>query len=1206
MKRVLATLPLSILGSLFLFHAFACAFSIPFGLTTQKAGPETPKDGESILAKNIAFLKQKEAILQLKTDEQGKIIERASTQLNQLKEKTKGATSSFARQLMAETGRWYQALNDVQKVENDTLQIIRDHQKELAQIETQKRASTHQIRMATSFDELRATALNLSNTRERIHDLEKTKRASERDLEKRKRMLEMVSKQLDEKKQRWEQFKQGGKKIETPEGVNADQLEKLINVQLRTLQEQKKLADLKTNESSERIALIATQLGIARTKLRQLEDSYANAKRIVVVSGEQVKKAQAERDEKQKIFFTQRNQFEEQIKALSPALEELKEKFENERAIQGTSLTEQQIREWVVEPDALKTRTDWIRWVNLGLAAAQLGALETKIQLLEALQREAQLAYRQSELKAQILDTWHRLTTRALKLRVSDDLEREIKKYETAQEQLKIDVSELVDLRDKTITTQLRLNSARDTVRALLKRVKQQSVKQLFATETEAQETAQKLTKADEGLRQQINNSSKLIETYTKSSTLAAEVLNQITEIMEELSAKSFWSRPSESIEWSDITNFIPDVARFMRDFKRAGLASLTITNLAKAAQNTYKSLAHIYNILTLLLRLFIIIGLFMLLRIYLPRIRSYLLQGELRYSFLTKLRFFCALIVDWLCNNLLPVYLWSTILILVELDHIHKYFSILFFIISIPLVLFGLHHLITYLVRANRERSFILLSQQLQTKILQVMPLIYLTIILSLFRSAFLVDNYFNSQVPKVLHAVIIALTQITVLIILMSREVLIGKAYVFGIIPRASTLGQWLENIINSNYRYALLTAFVFLIILSNPYIGLMHQIFYVLSRLLITALLIPVILWVYEQIKRIASDFFFCYPEGILIKERFAGGKTGYGLFVLFSFIFFVIFSIILIALVWGYGISWEDFSRWIHYPLYPSGINEATGETLYITAYSLFKIILYLLGGIALVYILNQFVFKRIFDPILVGTGIQNTIMTLNRYVIIILAFLIGLQSVGLDAIAMKIAFVLGAIAYVLKEPIADFFSYFIILVQRPVKIGDYISIEEPAVEGEVRHITPRSTILRRKNSITYIVPNSIIITKAVINWNYAKSFSACDDINVMVPYSVAPEKVKQLLLQVADESTSILKNPTPIVRLVDFSDNGYSFILRCFISSDRVMEKWEIESQIRFAIAKKLREAKVCIASPVRVVSLHSATENNDLDCTIRD
>jgi len=180
-----------------------------------------------------------------------------------------------------------------------------------------------------------------------------------------------------------------------------------------------------------------------------------------------------------------------------------------------------------------------------------------------------------------------------------------------------------------------------------------------------------------------------------------------------------------------------------------------------------------------------------------------------------------------------------------------------------------------------------------------------------------------------------------------------------------------------------------------------------------------------------------------------------------------------------------------------------------------------------------------------------------------------------------------------LGWILREPISDFIAYFVILVQRPIKIGDYIQIDRDVV-GVVRRITARSVILRRKNSVTVIVPNSTLINKNVNNWN-CHSFFAFNDIILYISYQEDPYRVKELLMQVVQSHPNILRSPQPIIRLELFGEFGFRFMVRGFLSSVYVLEQWDIESDIRLAIAKLLRDNNIHIA--IRAVGMTTEAEH---------
>ena len=201
----------------------------------------------------------------------------------------------------------------------------------------------------------------------------------------------------------------------------------------------------------------------------------------------------------------------------------------------------------------------------------------------------------------------------------------------------------------------------------------------------------------------------------------------------------------------------------------------------------------------------------------------------------------------------------------------------------------------------------------------------------------------------------------------------------------------------------------------------------------------------------------------------------------------------------------------------------------------------------------------------------------------------LCIYIGFQNAGLGPLVNWIigALILG-IGWVLREPIGDFIAYFIILVQRPIKIGDYVKIDENTM-GVVRKITARSVVLRRRNSITIVVPNSYVITRSIINWNYTRNFVAFDDIMVTISYKENPEEVKEVLRSILEANEQILKNPRPVVRLSNFGENGYIFLIRGFLSSTYTLEQWNIASNVRFAIVKEFDARGIEMALPTRII-----------------
>lgn len=104
----------------------------------------------------------------------------------------------------------------------------------------------------------------------------------------------------------------------------------------------------------------------------------------------------------------------------------------------------------------------------------------------------------------------------------------------------------------------------------------------------------------------------------------------------------------------------------------------------------------------------------------------------------------------------------------------------------------------------------------------------------------------------------------------------------------------------------------------------------------------------------------------------------------------------------------------------------------------------------------------------------------------------------------------------------------------------------------------------------------------------MNWNYTRNFIAFDDILIRVDFRENPTKVKELLMQAVESHQNVLKNPRPIVRLDDFAENGYLFMVRGYLSSVYTLEQWDIASDVRLHIIKKFHDNNIKIAVPVRL------------------
>lgn len=217
--------------------------------------------------------------------------------------------------------------------------------------------------------------------------------------------------------------------------------------------------------------------------------------------------------------------------------------------------------------------------------------------------------------------------------------------------------------------------------------------------------------------------------------------------------------------------------------------------------------------------------------------------------------------------------------------------------------------------------------------------------------------------------------------------------------------------------------------------------------------------------------------------------------------------------------------------------------------------------------------------------------RETVATLFGYVTFVLAGLAGLAYAGFDL--SNLAIIAGAlslgIGFGLQQIVNNFVSGLILLFERPIRTGDYITVS--GTEGYVRRVRIRSTEIETLDRMTVVVPNSELLTHHVQNWNLRDHYGRITN-TVGVAYGSDIDLVKQLLLQVADEHPLVVSKgeanvPGPTVFFQSFGDNSLNFDLKVFIR--QIAQRFVVRSDLNFAIDRVFREHDITIAFPQRDV-----------------
>ena len=157
-----------------------------------------------------------------------------------------------------------------------------------------------------------------------------------------------------------------------------------------------------------------------------------------------------------------------------------------------------------------------------------------------------------------------------------------------------------------------------------------------------------------------------------------------------------------------------------------------------------------------------------------------------------------------------------------------------------------------------------------------------------------------------------------------------------------------------------------------------------------------------------------------------------------------------------------------------------------------------------------------------------------------------------------------------------------------LVERPIKLGDIISVGP--VEGFVRKINVRATELETFDRQTVIIPNSEVINTSVGNWMH-QDYNRRVVINIGVAYGSDVEKVRDILMEVANNVEGIQPNPGPYVYFQNFGASSLDFQLRVIIND--ILETPDIENALRFGIARAFKENDIEIPFPQQDVHIRS-------------
>ncbi|MBB6248710.1 DUF3772 domain-containing protein [Rhodanobacter sp. A1T4] len=238
------------------------------------------------------------------------------------------------------------------------------------------------------------------------------------------------------------------------------------------------------------------------------------------------------------------------------------------------------------------------------------------------------------------------------------------------------------------------------------------------------------------------------------------------------------------------------------------------------------------------------------------------------------------------------------------------------------------------------------------------------------------------------------------------------------------------------------------------------------------------------------------------------------------------------------------------------------------------------------GLVVLRVIKRWLSEQLLPKTSFDLGMQNSVLTLLGYVGGVFVFVLALLelNVNLTSITWMASALSVGIGFGLQAIVQNFISGLILLAERPVKVGDWVSIG--GVEGDIRRINVRATEIQMGDRSTMIVPNSQFITQNVRNVTLANAQGRVH-ITLPMPLDTDASKAREIILEVLNAHPSTLATPAPVVRLDNLDAGTMTFDCTAYVNSPRDVSA--VKSDLLFETLDRLRDAKLPMTSPQSMI-----------------
>jgi potassium efflux system protein len=286
---------------------------------------------------------------------------------------------------------------------------------------------------------------------------------------------------------------------------------------------------------------------------------------------------------------------------------------------------------------------------------------------------------------------------------------------------------------------------------------------------------------------------------------------------------------------------------------------------------------------------------------------------------------------------------------------------------------------------------------------------------------------------------------------------------------------------------------------------------------------------------------------------------------------------------------YGLDQDVFGVLAAVHLFEVG-KGADGQALWLTLSDVTTALMILVGVTLLVRNLPGLFEVVLFPRVHWDAGMRYAFLTLSRYFLLLLALWWSLAILHMrwSSIQWIIAAASVGLGFGLQEIVSNFVSGLILLVERPISVGDFVAVG--GQEGTVTRITIRATSIQNLDNQTVIIPNKEFIAGHVTNWTLGDTF-----VRVIAPVGVAYGSdmtlVKRLLTEVVMQHPKVLRYPAPEVLFCGFGDSSLDWEVRFMVPNPR--DRYMLANDVLLQIDQAFREHGVQIPFPQRDLHLKS-------------